>query len=219
MQKSRANPQTCWKFLKLSIVWSRWVMPTQLQPPREISFSFDPWLKLNLNFGEPDEHVYRNGRLARQGSVVCKHWLKGTSSPPHFLAQFLSQCLWRIPGLCKKGDACEFLHEYNIRKMPECTKSHSLCLPTVQGYFFNKHGYCQNVEECLYRHIDPVSRIGVCPWYERGFCPLGPDCSQRHVKGRRICQMFLTGFCPLGRECHDAQYVSHCLVSFKANDV
>jgi hypothetical protein len=23
-------------------------------------------------------------------------------------------------GLCKKGDACEFLHEYNIRKMPEC---------------------------------------------------------------------------------------------------
>jgi cleavage and polyadenylation specificity factor subunit 4 len=76
------------------------------------------------------------------------------------------------------------------------------------GWFFNKHGYCQNVEECLYRHIDPVSRIGVCPWYERGFCPLGPDCSKRHVKGKRICQMFLTGFCPLGKECHDAQYVS-----------
>jgi hypothetical protein len=52
-------------------------MATTLQPPADISFSFDPWLKSNLNFGEPDEHVYRNGRLARQGSVVCKHWLKG----------------------------------------------------------------------------------------------------------------------------------------------
>lgn len=57
------------------------VMATMLQPPADIAFSFDPWLKSNLNFGEPDEHVYRNGRLARQGSVVCKHWLKGTSCP------------------------------------------------------------------------------------------------------------------------------------------
>ena len=22
--------------------------------------------------------------------------------------------------LCKKGDQCEFLHEYNLKKMPEC---------------------------------------------------------------------------------------------------
>jgi Zinc finger C-x8-C-x5-C-x3-H type (and similar) len=71
----------------------------QLEPPNDIEFSFDGWLKSNLNFGQPDEHVYKNGRLARQGSIVCKHWLKG---------------------LCKKGDVCEFLHEYNIRKMPEC---------------------------------------------------------------------------------------------------
>ena len=74
-------------------------MAGRLEIPEDISFSFDPWLKSNLNFGEPDEHVYKNGRLARAGSVVCKHWLKG---------------------LCKKGEACEFLHEYNIRKMPEC---------------------------------------------------------------------------------------------------
>jgi len=63
------------------------------------------------------------------------------------------------------------------------------------------------VEECLYRHIDPITRVGVCPWYERGFCPLGPDCSKRHVKGKRLCQMYLTGFCPLGKECPDAQYL------------
>ena len=32
-------------------------------------------------------------------TVVCKHWLRG---------------------LCKKGDGCEFLHEYDMAKMPEC---------------------------------------------------------------------------------------------------
>ena len=30
---------------------------------------------------------------------MCKHWLRG---------------------LCKKGDQCEFLHEYDMSKMPEC---------------------------------------------------------------------------------------------------
>jgi cleavage and polyadenylation specificity factor subunit 4 len=89
--------------------------------------------------------------------------------------------------------------------MPECIFQPGDGL--IVGWFFNKHGYCQNVEECLYRHIDPMTKVGVCPWYERGFCPLGPDCSKRHIKGRRICQNFLTGFCPLGKECLDAQYV------------
>ena len=43
--------------------------------------------------------------------MVCKHWLRG---------------------LCKKGDAnCEFIHEYNLRKMPECS-------------FFVRAGYCSN---------------------------------------------------------------------------
>jgi len=37
---------------------------------------------------------------------VCKHWLRG---------------------LCKKGDQCEFLHEYDMTKMPEC-------------YFYSKFG-------------------------------------------------------------------------------
>jgi hypothetical protein len=37
---------------------------------------------------------------------ICKHWLRG---------------------LCKKGDNCEFLHEYDLSKMPEC-------------YFYSKFG-------------------------------------------------------------------------------
>ena len=31
--------------------------------------------------------------------MVCKHWLRG---------------------LCKKGPSCDFMHEYNLRKIPEC---------------------------------------------------------------------------------------------------
>lgn len=44
-------------------------------------------------------------------TVVCKHWLRG---------------------LCKKGDECEFLHEFDMTKMPEC-------------FFFSKYG----IKSCL----------------------------------------------------------------------
>lgn len=102
-------------------------------------------------------------------SLVCKHWLRG---------------------LCKKGEHCEFLHEYNQRKMPECN-------------FFMRNGYCSNGEECLYLHIDPQNRIPPCPHYDMGFCPLGPDCSKKHIR-RKLCVFYLAGFCPDGPECKDA---------------
>jgi cleavage and polyadenylation specificity factor subunit 4 len=99
-------------------------------------------------------------------SLVCKHWLRG---------------------LCKKGEHCEFLHEYNLRKMPECN-------------FFMRNGYCSNGDECLYLHIDPLSRLPPCPHYDMGFCPLGPTCSKKHVR-RRPCPFYLAGFCPDGPAC------------------
>ncbi|VDP94206.1 unnamed protein product, partial [Echinostoma caproni] len=71
-------------------------------------------------------------------TVVCKHWLRG---------------------LCKKGDDCEFLHEYDMTKMPEC-------------YFFSKFGECMN-KECPFLHIDPATKVQDCPWYDRGFCRNG----------------------------------------------
>ncbi|KAL1844361.1 hypothetical protein VTJ49DRAFT_40 [Mycothermus thermophilus] len=105
------------------------------------------------------------------GSLVCKHWLRG---------------------LCKKGETCEFLHEYNLRKMPECN-------------FFVRNGYCSNGDECLYLHVDPSSRLPPCPHYERGFCPLGPRCDKRHVR-RRMCPYYLAGFCPDGRMCREGAH-------------
>ncbi|KAJ4324469.1 RNA-binding component of cleavage and polyadenylation factor [Fusarium piperis] len=104
-------------------------------------------------------------------SLVCKHWLRG---------------------LCKKGEHCEFLHEYNLRKMPECN-------------FFMRNGYCSNGDECLYLHIDPQSRLPPCPHYDMGFCPLGPNCSKKHVR-RKLCTFYLAGFCPDGPDCKEGAH-------------
>lgn len=51
--------------------------------------------------------------ISGEKTVVCKHWLRG---------------------LCKKGDQCEFLHEYDMTKMPEC-------------YFYSKFGWFINLSQ------------------------------------------------------------------------
>lgn len=98
---------------------------------------------------------------------MCKHWLRG---------------------LCKKGDACEFLHEYNLRRMPECS-------------YYARTLTCSNGDDCLYLHIDPESKRPPCPHYDRGFCPLGPYCANKHVKKDKLCPFYLAGFCPEGKAC------------------
>jgi len=113
---------------------------------------------------QPPKQLPTHPRERERLATVCKHWLRG---------------------LCKKGDACEFLHEYNLRRMPEC-------------WWFAKYGYCSAGDECLYAH--PKERKAECPDYNRGFCKLGPTCPRKHVR-RVACQMYLTGFCPSGPEC------------------
>ncbi|KAJ7069883.1 hypothetical protein C8F01DRAFT_1016080 [Mycena amicta] len=113
---------------------------------------------------QPAKQLPTHARERDRLTTVCKHWLRG---------------------LCKKGDACEFLHEYNLRRMPEC-------------WWFAKYGYCSAGEECLYAH--PKERRVECPDYNRGFCKLGSTCPRKHVR-RVACQLYLTGFCPLGPDC------------------
>lgn len=86
------------------------------------------------NFRPPSPIPY-----SAHARTVCKHWLRG---------------------LCKKGQACEFLHEYNLRKMPEC-------------WFFTRYGYCQSGDECMYLHITPKERRPECWAFTKGFCPKG----------------------------------------------
>lgn len=60
-----------------------------------------------------------------------------------------------------------------------------------------------HADECLYLHIDPNSKLPPCPHYEKGFCPLGPRCSKKHVR-KTICEFYLAGFCPDGKNCKKA---------------
>ncbi|XP_060058665.1 putative cleavage and polyadenylation specificity factor subunit 4-like protein isoform X2 [Erinaceus europaeus] len=100
--------------------------------------------------------------------VVCKHWLRG---------------------LCKKGDGCKFLHQYDVTRMPEC-------------YFYSKFGDCNN-KECPFLHTDPASKTRTCLWYDQGFCKDGPLCKYPHVR-KKMCINYLAGFCSEGPKCQFA---------------
>ena len=141
----------------------------------------------------------------RLRTVVCRHWL----------------C-----DLCMKGSACEFLHQYDLSKMPLC-----------------RHGDRCKVKDCPFRHINEADRLE-CVFYSQGFCIHGPFCRYRHVRRERVdlpvvadftlglsqmqagkdgvtavrrpapkpneffkvslCKHFMNGDCPFGEGCHFA---------------
>jgi cleavage and polyadenylation specificity factor subunit 4 len=98
--------------------------------------------------------------------------------------------------LCKKGEQCEFLHEYNVRRMPECVN-------------FSRHGTCPNGDDCSYQHVNPASKRASCPHFDRGFCPLGPICANRHIRKDKICPFYMAGFCPDGSECKQGAHARY----------
>lgn len=72
------------------------------------------------------------------------------------------------------------------------------------SHFSPQDGKCLPLlDECLYLHIDPATKLPPCPHYLKGFCPLGPNCSQRHVR-KTLCEFYLAGFCPDGKACKKA---------------
>ena len=92
--------------------------------------------------------------------------------------------------MCKKdsrsGRQCDFLHEYNLEKMPVCQ-------------FWRDAGECNN-PECLYLHIRPAESTLECPWYKTGFCRHGSKCVHKHIR-RKACTNYLMGFCIEGPNC------------------
>lgn len=141
----------------------------------------------------------------RLRTVVCRHWLRD---------------------LCMKGAACEFLHQYDLSKMPLC-----------------RHGDNCKIKDCPFRHISEENRME-CVFYSQGFCIHGPFCRYKHQRRPRedlpqvanfglgltqmqalnkdgsmpkriapkpnefykisLCKHFLQGECPFGDGCHFA---------------
>jgi cleavage and polyadenylation specificity factor subunit 4 len=144
----------------------------------EKRYDFEDFIENKLKLSETEDvycPAYQKGtcrdrkcryiHIKLSTAVVCKHWLRG---------------------LCKKNERCEFLHEYNLNKMPEC-------------FFFNVYGVCNN-NECLFLHVRPDSAARECVWYNRGFCKNGNGCKNKHIRAK-LCWDYYSGFCKLGPEC------------------
>lgn len=134
----------------------------RLQCPRGASCPRRHVKPSHLNFLPPGSTALRDPNKR----TVCKHWLRG---------------------LCKKGDQCDYLHEYDMRRIPECR-------------FYATFGFCNSGDDCLYLHVDAAIKRRECEKYNRGFCPKGPNCPKKHIR-RVACSLYLAGFCPEGLEC------------------
>uniref|UniRef100_A0A8C5G528 Cleavage and polyadenylation specificity factor subunit 4 n=1 Tax=Gouania willdenowi TaxID=441366 RepID=A0A8C5G528_GOUWI len=101
--------------------------------------------------------------MDKSGSAVCEYFMRaacGMCPFRHISGEKTVVCKHWLRGLCKKGDQCEFLHEYDMTKMPEC-------------YFYSKFG-----PDCRHRHTRRV----ICVNYLVGFCPEGKNCKFMHPR-------------------------------------
>jgi len=120
---------------------------------------------------------------------ICKFFLKGQCKNENCKQRHNRDvvCTHYLRGLCAKGARCEFLHAYDLNKMPECS-------------FFAQTGECRNGANCTFRHIDPKLKIRECIYYTHGFCQFGPNCRDKHIK-KVACPLYIFGFCPDGPVC------------------
>ncbi|CAK9037015.1 unnamed protein product [Durusdinium trenchii] len=93
-----------------------------------------------------DGFTSSEGALNRGSRTVCIHFLRG---------------------LCMKGDKCDYLHQFDPNRMPECTT-------------FLKFGKCLD-PVCMFKHV-AASERQECPRYRLGFCKFGPLCRCTHER-------------------------------------
>ena len=111
-------------------------------------FSFEETLREQDKEQQKKDQKFAKETISRIGAwrfktIVCRHWLKN---------------------LCMHGDTCEYLHQYDPNRMPECFSG--LSCTTVNCPF--KHSAPKKKRECLF--------------YKQGFCHHGPECTFEHVK-------------------------------------
>ncbi|CAJ1345734.1 unnamed protein product [Effrenium voratum] len=93
-----------------------------------------------------DGFTSSEGALNRGSRTVCRHYLRG---------------------LCMKGDKCDYLHQFDPNRMPECMT-------------FLKFGKCLD-PVCMFKHV-AASERQECPRYRLGFCKFGPLCRFTHER-------------------------------------
>ncbi|KEZ42221.1 hypothetical protein SAPIO_CDS6070 [Scedosporium apiospermum] len=96
--------------------------------PQPYTFNFSPFLRQVHHHGLPADRpickAYATGHCPNGTKCLDRHVSDPTAAksgggpPPSGLNSLV--CKHWLRGLCKKGEQCEFLHEYNLRKMPEC---------------------------------------------------------------------------------------------------
>lgn len=122
---------------------------------------------------------------------ICKHYAKGKCSnmrcPDLHVKAKTTVCKHWLISLCKKNRECEFLHRYDLTKMPTC-------------HFWTEHKECNNGTDCVFLHVDDESTAEDCAAFAQGFCKNGPRCKERHRK-KQVCERYLVGFCPDGPSC------------------
>ena len=161
----------------------------QRRPPSEDDwphneFDFEPYVKRELQIRlESDDEVCprfeRHRRCELGGRCTLRHCVTPSPHVPALLGREGSRrtvCKHWLRSLCKKGDLCDYLHEYDLRRMPECR-------------FYSTFGYCHSGDECLHVHIEPEVKRRRCERYARGFCELGmlPALTQAPSAPRNMC--------------------------------
>ncbi|KAH9254572.1 hypothetical protein BASA81_007329 [Batrachochytrium salamandrivorans] len=124
------------------------IQPSKADPPPPIrphadlslSFDFEPEMEVKL---EKEKQKQLRTADPRFKTVVCVHW---------------------VSGLCMKGEKCEFLHEMDMDRMPECRLGQR----------------CQE-KMCPFKHVKDEERA-LCNNYNLGFCQHGAACRYQHKK-------------------------------------
>ncbi|XP_053992124.1 uncharacterized protein LOC128883608 [Hylaeus volcanicus] len=114
-------------------------------------------------------HRLEDSHVSDQTAFTKRFFQKKYKSP--YNRDKATVCLYWIRGLCWNGDSCEYLHEYDIMKLPLCLN-------------YKKNGYCENQQKgcCLFSHepIKSNNDTPICIHYFLGFCRSGPRCRKKH---------------------------------------
>jgi len=129
-----------------------------------VVFDFDKYIDDILpQVYEPGQ---QNSVEARKAAVEAA----AASAPPGMSVQKLEEkfrtvvCRHWIRGLCMKGENCEFLHQYDVDRMPLCRRGANCKVP-----------------DCPYRHVSEDDKPQ-CVFFQQGFCVHGLACRYRHLK-------------------------------------